>query len=148
MRGGEKAFTLIELLTVIATLGVLVYMGLTAFQLYKSTAAYGVLKQTYSDARNAIIAGIVNFDNPPGAVNAVQNSKGELQNAAAHALMAGFIVPGDVKIEVHYDPDCLVDGCEQAYIELWHCKAKEHLSWTRLGDGYDMLMEHLSGGSC
>ena len=144
----HKGFTLIELLTIIAILGVLAYMGSTAFQMYKSTAAYGVIAQTLADARRAVEAGISNFDLPPGAVNVSQSARGEMQDAGARALMPGFRLPRGVKIDVSYNPECLDLGCEQAYIELRHCQAKEHLRWVRYGDGLDMLLEHLAGGGC
>ncbi len=148
VRSEERGFTLVEVLVVTATIMLLAAIGLTVFQVYKSSAAYAVMAQSFADARRSLEAGINNFDAAPPAVNFTQQVPGELLDAAARQLMPAFRVPANVKIEVSYNPACTDRSCESAYVELRHCQASEHIRWTRLGDGLDLLLEHIAGGGC
>lgn len=145
----ESGFTLIELLVVVAIITVLSSLAMTAFGVYKKSAAYAVASQTYADARRAIEGGINNFDNPPGLVGLYEQAvKGKLSDANADTLMPGFRVPADAKFRVSYDPSCEDAGCQREFLQVNHCKGAEYIRWVRFGDGLEFLFTHLAGEGC
>lgn len=145
----ESGFTLIELLTIIAIIGILGSLALTSFQVYRSDAAYSVAESTLRNARSALEASINNIDSPPGPVALVsQNTPGVMSDPSARAFLPAFQVPKNVKVEVSYDPTCVIGACQSEFVQIGHCFADEYTRWVRFGDGVDMLLEHVAGGGC
>lgn len=145
----EGAFTLIELLTVIGTIGLLAALGLTSFNVYKANAAYASVETTMINARNAVEAGISDPDNLPPAVALVsQKAQGSIQDNAAANFLPGMMLPSKMKFQASYDPTCVDAACQSEFLEAKHCWGKEYMRWVRFGDGVEMYLDHISGIGC
>ncbi|MCB0319237.1 MAG: type II secretion system protein [Bdellovibrionales bacterium] len=144
----EKGFTLIELLVVIGTIGVLAALAMSGFSVYRASAAYAVVERTISSARTAAEAGISDADNLPSAVSLTSiNSQGPIGGVAGDYLV-GMQIPGNVKLDVEYDPTCTTAVCQSELIQVNHCWANEYARWIRYGDGVDILLQNISGAGC
>ena len=145
----QAGFTLIELLAVIAILVVLGFLGMTAFATYKASAAYAVASQTYADSRRALEAGMNDIDRAlPEVPLFSQKVKGILQDPSARSLLAGFVLPDNVKFTIAFDPQCEEEGCERSMIQVNHCFATEAIRWVQFGDGMEFLFSHLAEPGC
>lgn len=145
----QRGFTLIELLVIISIIGLLAGLGITAFKVYRSNAAYSVVEVSIRDARTAIEASLNDPDNPPLAVPlTAQTAQGVVTDAAASQFLPGFRVPRSTKFQVSYDPTCTVAACQSELVQVNHCKGDEFARWVRFGDGVDVLLEHLAGTGC
>ena len=138
---------MIELLTVIAIIGVLSSLALSSFSLYRASAAYAVANQTLHDARNALEASLVDPDNLPASGAGTQNFPGEMTGPGKE-LLIGLKLPKDMSIDYLYSQECLDSSCEEAVLETRHCKGREFSRWTRFGDGIEVLLEHVAGAGC
>lgn len=145
----QAGFTLVELLTVIAIIGVLAGLGLASFKVYRGDAAYSVAESSLRNARSALEASVSNPDAilpPVGLVS--QNSPGPVQDPAAQTYLPGFQLPKNLRMSVQYDPSCTNGACTAEVLEFSHCFAQEYTRWIRLGNGTDFLLEHIAGGGC
>lgn len=147
-RRAEQGFTLIELLVIIGILGILSMLGITSFGVYKASAGYAVSQRTLMDARNAFEASVSDPDNPPNAVPLFdQTAYGAISDVNGAAALPGFYVPHNIAFQFEYDPTCMDSVCPyEAFLQVNHCLAQEYTSWTRYGDGVEILLEHVAGG--
>lgn len=145
----QRAFTIIELLVVIAIIGILARLAITAFSLYRASAAYASAESTLRFARTAAEAGTSDEGDLPAPVAGyVQSSAGILSNAAAADYMPGLIMPPDSKIQLSYDPSCIAGGCVQGWAQVNHCSGEKYAAWFRFGDGTDLLLQNIVGAGC
>lgn len=145
-----RGFTLIELMTVVVTIGAVAGMAVASFKEYRAKAAYAVSEQTLNDARIALEAALSEPDATFGFdLNYVsQNSPGAFSSADANSLFPGFRLPKDVKVTVFHDPACLSGACLSKAIEVRHCAGVDYVNWERFGDGVEVKLEHVSGSGC
>jgi prepilin-type N-terminal cleavage/methylation domain-containing protein len=144
----QHGFTLLELLTVIATIGILSAIALSGMKVYRSNAAYSVAQKTIHDARTSLEAGVT-AETPPGAVPAFsQNTQGAIGDAAASTLMPGMQVPKNVKLQATYDPTCNDGSCFSEMLQVDHCLSENFVRWTRLGNGVEFEFPNQAGGNC
>lgn len=146
--GAELGFTLIELLVVISIIGILAYLGLTSFYVYRSDAAYSVINTTFRNARTSGEASLNDLDNPPVLTNASQAAQGPITDPSAQTYLPGMQLPRNVTMQVRYNPACVAAGCEAEFLEFKHCVGNEYLQWIRLGDGTELHLDHLAGAGC
>lgn len=145
----ERGFTLVELLTIVAIIGVLANLSVNSFIVYRSKAAYSNCQKTVRDVRMSAELGTSDPDNPPGAVALyTQNTPGPITGVAASNYLRGMAVPKNMKVRVSYDPTCVVGGCVSSWAELKHCQGTEYIQWIRFGDGTDQLIENIAGTGC
>ena len=145
----EQGFTLIELLTICAIIGLLSALGLTTFQMYRGSAAYGVAETTLRNARNAVEASINKTDATLVAVPlTAQSTQGQITDPSAAQFLPGMMVPRQVKFQVSYDPACTTGACTSEFLQVNHCMGNEFVRWIRFGDGIDVTLEHLAGTGC
>lgn len=145
----QRGFTLIELLTVVGILGILAYLGLTSFYVYRSDAAYAVVTETVAQSVTALEAGGANPDELLPTVTAfTQASQGPLTNSDAAKILPGLRVPRRTKFFFDHDPSCTTSLCEQTSIEVRHCLGQDFVRYVRYGDGADVRLEHIAGVGC
>ncbi|MBN8548076.1 MAG: type II secretion system protein [Deltaproteobacteria bacterium] len=146
----ERAFTLIELLTIIAIIGVLAGMAMQSFKQYRARAAYAVAEQTLNDARIALEAALSEADATYAfdLNNVSQSSPGPMADANARTLFPGLNLPKDIKITVNHDQACLSGACLASSISVRHCVGEEYVTWQRYGDGIEIKLDHVLGGGC
>mgnify|MGYP002382002910 CR=1 FL=1 len=143
----QKGFTLVELMTVIVTVGVLAAISMQTFREYRAKAAYGVAIAALRDARTGAEAGLV----PDGTLNSVswtQTTAGAISNADAKQLLTGFQMPRNAKLDVEYNPGCFDASCEILFLQTRHCAANEYANYTRYGDGVELFLDHIAGVGC
>jgi prepilin-type N-terminal cleavage/methylation domain-containing protein len=145
----EQGFTLIELLTVVGIIGILAYLGIVSFDVYKSRASYSNAIATLHNARNALEVRLNDQDNPPGAVPlTTQSTQGAISDPTLASLLPGMQIPMKTNLSVSYDPSCVIGGCQSDLIEVDPCLGREHVQWIRFGDGVDILLEHVDQSGC
>lgn len=146
----ESGFTLVELLTVMAILGVLVAIALQTVGVYKAQASYAVAEETLHDARVSLEAGLSEADAAhPTPINFVrQEMPGAFLHPNANALFPGFRIPKNVAVTVYHDPSCLHGACLSKLIEVRHCSGADYIQWERMGDGVEIKVDHIDGSGC
>lgn len=146
----DSGFTLVELLTVIAIIGVVAGLGLQSFKEYRAKSAYAVAEQTLGDARVALEAALSEPDAafPFDLTNLSQSAPGPFADANANSLFPGFRVPKNVKVTVNHDPSCVSGACLSKSVEVRHCTGLDYVTWQRYGDGVEIKLEHISGSGC
>lgn len=146
----ESGFTLVELLTVIAIIGIVSGMAVQSFKTYKAKSAYAVAEQTLVDARIALEAALSEPDAifPFDLANYSQSTPGEFANPNASSLFPGFRIPRNATVTVNHDPDCVSGACLSKSVEVRHCGGLEYVSWSRFGDGVEIKLEHIDGAGC
>lgn len=145
----EKAFTLLELMAVLAILSILMSLAMFSLTEYTATAGYSVAASTLRDARTALGASFNDANTAPPALGlTTQTSPGGIQDNTARLLLPGMQLPSNVKFSVSYDPSCTDASCESEYLQVRHCRGNEYIRWIRYGDGLDVLLEHISGVGC
>lgn len=148
-RRSQAGFTLIELLTVIATVMVLAALSISAFSVYRSSAAYAGVATTLRNAVNAASASTINPEELPAAVGLLsQTSPGQMTDARARAFLTSFQLGKNMKIQVSYDPTCTSAACTESFVQVNHCSGKAYQQWMRFGDGSDVLVESIPGAGC
>lgn len=144
----ERGFTLIELLTVIVLIGILSYLSLKGFSLYRANAAYASVESSLQNARIAAEASQTDANHLPPAVPwYFQNVPGVLNDAAASQYLPGFKLSPDTLFWAFYSPGCSDLACISDFIQVMHCKAREFVIWVRWGDGWEFTFHHLPGGA-
>lgn len=144
----QSGFTLIELMVVMLIISVLSYLGMTAFYVYRSDAAYSVVQSVMRNSRVIVEASLNDLDNPPLTTNLVQNVAGPIVDAAGKTYLPGMQLPRNVKLSAQYDPTCTVAGCQSDFLEVKHCLGHEYTQWVRFGDGAEANMAHIAGVGC
>lgn len=144
----EHGFTLIELLTTIMTMGALAGIVVQSYRDYTAKAAYGVAADSVRNARTSYEASQQDPDSTYPSIAMNQNSAGPISDPAARELLAGFVVSDKTAFQVTHEPGCIAGGCIASFIQVNHCRGKEYVSWTRFGDGSEVLLEHVAGEGC
>ena len=135
-RNNQRGFTLIELLTVIGVLGVLVWLAISAFSLYRANAAFASVQSTTSGARVDADASLSNPDIVPSTVDFMtQQSQGPLTSASAKAFMPATQVPKYISFSISFDSGCTDAGCNSVFIQARHQYGKKYQQLLRTGDG-------------
>jgi len=144
----DSGFTLIELLTVIATIGVLSAVMISGFSVYKASAAYAVATSSFHNARNSLEVALSQPDSLPAAVSLTSQAGPGGMSGSLRNILPGMQLPKQTKISMAYDPTCLDDTCTESLITVKHCQGKEYVTWTRAGDGLEVMLQHVSGAGC
>ena len=145
----EQGFTIIELVTVMGTIGVLASLSMSSFYLYRKDAYYSVAESTMRNARSSMEIGINSSDVEAETVPLVsQTSAGNINNVQANKVLPGMKLPQNVEFKVSYDPDCQDSSCDAQFLSVNHCIGKLETSWIRFGDGLDLSLENIATGGC
>ena len=146
MRSTERGFTLIELLTVTFLIGVLYYLSMQSYTLYRHNAAYASVENTLHAAVVAAEASQTDANNLPPAVGwYFQRSQGELTDAAAAEYLAGLRLPRKTCLWTHYQPACSGAACLSDFVMVAHCMGNQFAEWLRFGDGWSITLRNIPG---
>ncbi|NMC64125.1 MAG: type II secretion system protein [SAR324 cluster bacterium] len=149
MTHSEQGFTLIELMVIVMLIGILSYLSLVAFELYRANAAYASVESTLHSATVAAEASQSDPNNlPPPLGWYMQMGPGAITDPAAASYLVGLKLPRQTRIVASYDPNCVDAGCLSDFVEIWHCLANETAFWVRWGDGFSWTFRNVPGGGC
>lgn len=142
----ERGFSLIELLTVIAILGVLVGLSMGAYTIYRENAEYAKGDATMHQARTALYAG--ESDLPDGFTMAFSQSTttgGTLIGAMGQA-MPGAVMPKDLRLGVEINACGPLSGPfdREKFIVSEPCRAKRAIHYQRFCGGSEILLENVA----
>lgn len=150
-RNTQSGFTLVELLTVVAIIGILASLSIASFSRAKHIASFSLVTSTMHQARTASGAGLSN--DPPALREGVPftelaDNDALRGNALASTYLAGLVMPNNVSVKLEYRPECHGDdGCPMEYLEIQNASACSYQTWTRFGDGAEEIIEFPSDPS-
>lgn len=150
-KNSQSGFTLVELLTVVAIIGILASLSVASFSRAKHIASFSLVAATMHQARTASGAGLSN--DPPALRAGVPYTEiadnDELRgNALASIYLSGLVMPNNVSVKVEYRPECHGnDACPMEYLEIQNSSACSYQTWTRFGDGAEEIIEFPSDPS-
>ena len=148
-KGSSKGFTLIELMTAIATLGILSAMSIQSFKIYRENAHYTRAASALRNGEVAVHAALSTPDIVLPSVNMYsQVVAGEIADLSAREIVPGLVLPVDVRVRVYNDPTCSNGGCIAQFLQANPCHGTSYANWTRFGDGEEILITNLPGVGC
>jgi hypothetical protein len=146
-RGRNSA--LLEFLAGVAiacVLAIVIYAGCAG---HRASRAYLATEKLMTQASTALEDNLKRDRKTLGPVpGASLVGDGRLEDPALRRLFGAMEVPGSVRLDVRFNPDCASPDCESAFIRISHCAAAEHVQLIRFGDGSSVLLPHLPGGGC
>ncbi len=143
----ECAFTLVELLVVIALLGVLSRLSVSLYRVYKEKAYNSMADHMMRQAQHALEAGRTDgvLLNPPGWRFVQVTTPGPMQNAATKAFLPGLVNPKNMVVWVERNGFCEMgqagEWCITDWIDSIHCKGTVWKSKARLRNGTELNWE-------
>ena len=132
----QQGFTLIELITVVAIIGVLAGLSLTGFSIYRQNAALAVLTRLVGDTVSDVEGSLARPDIVLPAINDYeQGLAGPVTDATARQDLQAVVVPRLVSYRITVDPSCVDSLCIATSLEVRHSNAAAYLTSIRTGDG-------------
>ncbi|HMO02804.1 MAG TPA: type II secretion system protein [Oligoflexia bacterium] len=144
----QRGFSLIELIFILLTIGVLASMSITSFNVLKMSTAYQVVATSINQLRLAAESGTIETDSLPSAFSITQTTSGPFSDVNAAALFPGFNQTSRTKITAEFDPSCDTGACAFIFTQVQHCNGDRYQEWLRYGDGIDIVLEDLMGDGC
>lgn len=149
--GSQRAqggFSLVELLIVIAIIGVLSMLGTTAFWIYKDRAEYAKGESTMRNVRvNAVDGDLEAADGLFIGLTTTDRSGGPMP-AGLDEILPGAVTPPDLVLAALYDSCDAGDPPMQVkqLISVAPCRSVRSLRWTKFCNGLELLQGDLPGG--
>lgn len=144
----QQGFTLIELLTVILIIGILAHLSINTFYEYRKSAYYSAVQRMIHDARGAAAASQSNVQSLPPAIPFSSFKTPGTLPEPVYSYLPGIQLARKTSITAKYDPDCIEASCISEFIQANHCDGDRYSSWTRFGDGSEILLENIDGKGC
>lgn len=142
----SEGFTLIEMLMVIAVIGVLAGISLQTFAVYRENAFYASSEEILRNARTALDIGRTNEESFPARVLFTQAfTGGSVTNNDAAMIAPGLNNNNNSYVYVYHNPTCASPWCLTDYITSRHCRAEEYTYWYRYANGFAAQVEHVDG---
>lgn len=132
----DKGFSLIELLTVTAIMGVLSVMVTQSYSIYKDRAEHGSAIALFNQSRTALEGGKINSDNFPDEVMEVQESGPVVPGGEwGQVLLKGLVIPDNHQVYVRHIPNCVEELCIEDIISVRHCQTSKMVSYASFHSG-------------
>ena len=144
----ESGFTIIELLVVIGTIGVLSAISLVGYKAYKDRAYIARSDEMFNSALTALEAGKINADQFNGGTYFAYADK-----MSAYAGQPDFIAPGlpvdsNMYVYVLHNSGCVAGNCVEDYVTTRHCQAAMRNLYVLYKDGNQVQMAFESSDGC
>jgi prepilin-type N-terminal cleavage/methylation domain-containing protein len=152
-RNKQRGFSLVEMLSVIATMGALATISIQTFVVYKAEGYYSNSESGMRNAKLALEAGLVNEDRFPAnrVLWTVSDTPGRVTVNDAALIAPGLNNNPNSYIYVYHNTGCVGGGwCLSDWITSRHCGSKEYTYWYRYANGYEQMVSHVdtAGWTC
>jgi len=146
----ERGFTLVELLTVMAILGIILVIAWPAYLVYMDTAEYSKAEMDLHNLKNALVAGEMQL--PPNyslPLTFSDTDGGPVIGNMKNVLPGGTVSP-DLKFGVSYN-SCApgeVSATISAHMRAIPCNSSRMITWTRLCGGIGFYQHNVANPGC
>ena len=132
----DRGFSLIELLTVTALMGILSVMVTQSYSIYKDKAEHGSAIALFNQSRTALEGGKINSDNFPDEVMEVEESGPATPGGEwGQVLLKGLVIPDHHQVYVRHVPNCEDDLCVEDIISVRHCQTSKGVNYSSFHSG-------------
>ncbi len=132
----QSGFSLIELLTVVALIGILSSIATQAFTLYKDKAQHSSAITLFNQLRTSLEGGKIESESFPEEIMEVaQQEAGTASGEYGQTLLKGLVIPPLHKIYVRHDPTCEDDLCLEDVVSVRHCQSSKIVTFSQFHSG-------------
>jgi len=145
----ERGFSMVELLTVVAIVGVLAKLALNGYSVYKGKAEFSKAASLYSNARTASVAGEEDLGDLFSMAFTESNNSGTPLAGSLATFFPNITMAKDVVLGASVNP-CLGAGIDpNVVISVKPCKGDgKHIEYIRFCDGSDSVDFSSAGNGC
>jgi len=145
----ERGFTLVELLTVVAILGVLAKLALSAFSVYRGKAEFSKAASLYTDARTASAAGEEDLGASYSMAFTESTSSGSPLAGSLASFFPNITMAKDVVLGASVSPCSSSTMDPNIIISVKPCRGDgKHIEYIRFCDGSDSTDFTSAGNGC
>lgn len=153
----EKGFTLVELLVVIAMLGILSTIGLASYSEYRNRTFHAVAEQMMHDVQVSLESGAAGLSRAaPDFYWAWTDGNGELQGWRLDEFLPGTKVEENTRLDANYNGFCAAFAnqwcgpnnlcCVVSWATTRHCDGETAIQWMRWNTGLTLKNEWANWG--
>jgi prepilin-type N-terminal cleavage/methylation domain-containing protein len=145
----EKGFTMVELLTVVAIIGIVAKLSLTSFTIYKGKAEFSKAASLYTNARTAATAGEEDLGSAFSMSFTESTSTGAPLAGTLATFFPNMTMAKDVILGASVSP-CAGAGMDpNLVISVKPCRGDgKHIEYIRFCNGLDSLDFTSAGNGC
>lgn len=146
---GDKGFSLVELLVVLAIMGIVSGLGITGLSVYKDSAEYSKAESTLRTARTALSISELDLASGFSLGLTYSGTSGEPLEAALSNVLPGASVPREVRIGVLYNSCEGADGADiKSIVYSQPCRSKRQTYVTKDCAGNEIVLSNVAFLGC